>query len=124
VLVRVVVLAGAVMDLPAWVTALDLDRRVPDREAAAEPALEVAHDVLGVAQRALFEDDVDAQRRLFGRQGPHVKVVHPDHVVGGGDLAGHIAKVDLGWGAFEQQVHRLAHDAPGAERNQRGDSQR
>jgi hypothetical protein len=30
VLVRVVVLAGAVMDLAAWVAALDLDRRVSD----------------------------------------------------------------------------------------------
>jgi len=65
VFVRVVVLAGPVMDLAARVAALDLDRRVPDREAPAQPALQVAHDVLGIAERALLEDDMDAERRLL-----------------------------------------------------------
>jgi len=64
VLVRVVVLAGAVVDLAAWVAAFDLDRRVADREATAQPALEVAHHVLGVAERALLEDDVGAEGHL------------------------------------------------------------
>jgi hypothetical protein len=48
-LVRVVVLAGAMMDLAARMTALDLDRRVPDVEAGAKPALQGTHDVLGLA---------------------------------------------------------------------------
>ncbi len=48
--VRVVVLAGTVVDLAAWVTALDLDRRMPDRKAVAQAVLQVADDVLGVAE--------------------------------------------------------------------------
>jgi len=66
VLVRVVVLARPMMDLAAWMAALDLDRRVSDRKAAAQPALQVAHDVLGVAERAVLEDHVDAEGHLFG----------------------------------------------------------
>lgn len=62
---RVVVLAGAMMDLATRMAALDLDSTVPDRKAVAQPALEVANDVLGVAQRAIFEDDVDAEGHLF-----------------------------------------------------------
>jgi hypothetical protein len=46
--VRMVVLTGAVVDLPARVTALDLDRRVTDVEATTEPALQVTDHVLGV----------------------------------------------------------------------------
>jgi hypothetical protein len=65
VLVRVVVLARPVMDLAAWVATLHLDRRVSDRKATAQPALQVAHDVLGVAERALLEDDVRAESHLF-----------------------------------------------------------
>jgi hypothetical protein len=65
VLVRVVVLARAVMDLAARVAALDLDGRVPDVESAAEPALEVAHNMLGVAEGALLEHDVNAERHLL-----------------------------------------------------------
>ncbi len=60
-LVRVVVLAAAVMDLAAWVAALDLDRRVPDVETAAQPALEVAHDMLSLSERAFLQDDVCAE---------------------------------------------------------------
>ena len=60
-----VVLAGAVMDLAAGMAALDLDGRMPDVEAAAQPSLEVAHDVLGVAERALLEHDVNAERHLL-----------------------------------------------------------
>jgi len=63
--VRVVVLARAVMNLAAWVAALHLDRRVADREATAQPALQVAHDVLGFAERALLQDDVSAEGHLF-----------------------------------------------------------
>jgi hypothetical protein len=66
VLVRVVVLAGAVMDLAAWMAALDLDGRMPDRKATAQPALQVAYNVLGVAERALLEDDMGAEGHLFG----------------------------------------------------------
>lgn len=63
-LVRVVVLTRAVMDLAARMAALHLDRRVSDRETTAEPALQVSHDVLGVAERALLEDDVGAEGHL------------------------------------------------------------
>ncbi len=62
---RVVVLAGAVMDLAAGMAALDLDRRVPDVEAAAEPALEIPDHMLGVSQRALLEHDMDAERHVL-----------------------------------------------------------
>jgi hypothetical protein len=61
-LVRVVVLAGAVMDLAARVAALDLDRRVPDVEAFAQPALQVTNHMLGFTQRALLQDHVNRQR--------------------------------------------------------------
>jgi hypothetical protein len=60
-----VVLAGAVVDLPARVATLDLNRRVPDGESFAEPALEVSHDVLGLAQGAVVDDDVNAERHLI-----------------------------------------------------------
>ncbi|HKC83258.1 MAG TPA: hypothetical protein VKD46_04605 [bacterium] len=49
-LVRVVVLAGTVVDLAARVAALDLDRCMTDREAVAQAVLQVADDVLGVAE--------------------------------------------------------------------------
>ena len=71
-----VVLAVRVMDLAARVTAFDLDRRVPDREAVAQPVLEVTYDVLGVAQRNITHHHVAAQRELVAGQGPHVEVVH------------------------------------------------
>jgi hypothetical protein len=48
VVVRVVVRAGAVRDLPARMAALDLNGRVPDIELGAESLLEVAHQVLGL----------------------------------------------------------------------------
>jgi len=50
VLVRVVVLAGAVEDLATGVTAFDLDGRVPDGEGVAEPVLEVSDDMLGISE--------------------------------------------------------------------------
>jgi len=65
VLVRVIVLARAVMDLAAGMAALDLDRRVPDVEAAAKPALEIPDHMLSVAQRALLEHNVDAERHVL-----------------------------------------------------------
>src|SRR6266851_6387260 len=65
VLVRVVVLAGAVMDLAAWMAALHLDRGVPDRKATAQAAFQLAHDVLGVAERALLQNDVSAESHLL-----------------------------------------------------------
>jgi hypothetical protein len=46
---RVVVLARAMMDLAAWMAAFDLDGGVANRKVVAEPALQVTHDVLGVA---------------------------------------------------------------------------
>jgi hypothetical protein len=49
VLVRVIVVACAVVDLAARMAALNLERRVSDGELSAEPALEVAHDVLGLS---------------------------------------------------------------------------
>ena len=63
-LVRVIVVARAVVDLAARVAALDLDRRVADGELPAEPALEVAHDVLRLSERAFAHHDVTAERHL------------------------------------------------------------
>jgi len=59
-----VVLTDPVVDLAARVTALDLDGRVPDVEAAAQAALQVAHHVLRDAERAFLQHDVDAERHL------------------------------------------------------------
>jgi len=64
VIVRVVVRAGAVVYLPTWVAAFDLNRRVPDRKPIAKPFLQVSHDVLGLAKWAVVDHDVDAERRL------------------------------------------------------------
>src|SRR5450759_998441 len=64
VLVRVIVGAGTVVDLAARIAALDLDRSVADRELAAQPALQVAHHMLGDAERALAHHNVTAERRL------------------------------------------------------------
>jgi len=61
VLVRVVVHAGAVMDLAAGVAALDLDCCVPDRKAIAQAGLEIADHMLGVAERSVGDHDVAAE---------------------------------------------------------------
>ncbi len=60
-----VVLARPVVDLAAWMAALDLDRRVTDVKPRAEALLEIADEVLGVTQRAVTHHDVHAQRRVF-----------------------------------------------------------
>jgi hypothetical protein len=65
VLVRVVVLACAVMDLTAWMAALHLDRGVADGKPIAKPLLEIADDVLGVAERAVANHHVTAERHLI-----------------------------------------------------------
>ena len=62
--VRMVVFAGAVIYLAARVAAFDLDRRVPDSKSIAEPLLQVSHDVLSLAKRAVVDHDVDAERSL------------------------------------------------------------
>ena len=49
-LVRVVVLARAVMDLAARVAALDLDRGVADGERVTQAVLEVANHVLRIGE--------------------------------------------------------------------------
>jgi hypothetical protein len=59
-----VVLAGAVVDLAARVAALDLDRRVPDGKSVAKPLLKVAHDMLGLAERAIIDHHVNAESHL------------------------------------------------------------
>jgi L-fucose isomerase-like protein len=59
-----VVIARAVVDLAARVAALDLDRRVADVEFLAQATLEVAHDVLGIAERAIAHHHVAAQGHL------------------------------------------------------------
>lgn len=61
---RMVVAAGSMVDLAARVTALDLDRGVPDCEAVAKARLETAHDMLGIAQGAFAYHDVTAERHL------------------------------------------------------------
>ena len=64
-LVRVVVVAGAVVDLAARMAALDLDRRMADRELPAEPALEVAYDVLRLFEPAIAHHHMAAERNLL-----------------------------------------------------------
>ena len=64
--VRMVVFAGAVIYLAAWVAAFDLDRRVPDSKSIAEPLLQVSHDVLSLPELAVVDDHVNAERRLVG----------------------------------------------------------
>jgi hypothetical protein len=64
VIVRVVVLAGAVVYLATRVAALDLDRRVPDGKSIAQPLLQVSHDMLGLAERAIVDHHVNAESHL------------------------------------------------------------
>src|SRR5450759_1333524 len=64
VIVRVVVRAGAVVYLPAWVAALDLNRRVPDGKSIAKSLLQVAHDMFSLPKRAVVNHHVNAQRHL------------------------------------------------------------
>ena len=59
-----VVVARSVVYLAAWVAALDLDGRVPDRKASAQPVFKVAHDVLGVAELAITDHEMAAERHL------------------------------------------------------------
>jgi len=54
---------------------LDLDGGVSDAEPLADPRLDLAHHALRVSQRLLLNHDVDAQREMFGRDGPDVKIV-------------------------------------------------
>jgi hypothetical protein len=63
-IVRVVVRSGAVVYLPTWVAAFDLNRRVPDGKSIAKSFFEVSHDMLGLAQRAIVDHHVNAERRL------------------------------------------------------------
>jgi len=64
--VRVIVRVGAVVDLAAGVTALHLNGGMPDVETLAQPALDVAHDVLRVGQRGVGDHDVAAEGHGFG----------------------------------------------------------
>jgi hypothetical protein len=65
VLVRVIVVTGPVMDLATGMAALDLDRRVADRELPAQPALEVAHDMLRFFEPAIAHHHMAAERHLI-----------------------------------------------------------
>src|SRR5439155_8645122 len=77
---RVVVLTGTVPAVSgAGLAPLELDRRMPDPEPLAEPALEPAHRLLRRRQCSLLDDDVAAQRRLVRGQRPDVKVVDRLH---------------------------------------------
>jgi len=64
VLVGVIVVARTVVDLAARMAAFDLDRRMADRELSAEPALQVAYDVLRVPKRAIAHHHMAAERHL------------------------------------------------------------
>ena len=61
---RVVVLSGAVVYVAARVTALDLDRCMPDGKSIAQPLLQVTHDMLGFAERTIVDDNVNAESHL------------------------------------------------------------
>ena len=63
-LVRVVVVARAVMNLATRMAALDLDRRVADGEFPAKPAFQVTHHVLRVSEQAIANHDMAAQRHF------------------------------------------------------------
>ena len=63
--VRVVVLSGAVIYLTTRVAALHLNRRVTDGESIAQSSLQVSHEVLGFAERAVVNHHVNAERRLI-----------------------------------------------------------
>jgi len=124
VVVRVVVLARAVVDVAAWMAAFDLDGCVTDRKVVAEPALQVTHYVLGVAERTVVHHDMDAQRHVFRGQGPDVQVVQADDLRCALDLLGHRRQVDLSRRSLQEQVHGLAHNPPGSESDQGRDPQR
>jgi len=62
---RVVVVPRAVMDLAARMAALDLDGRVADGKLRAEPALQVADDMLRVAEGVISHHHVAAERHLI-----------------------------------------------------------
>ena len=59
-----IVVPRSVVDLAARVAALDLDGCVSDGELSAEPALEVADDVLRLFELAIAHDHVTAERYL------------------------------------------------------------
>src|SRR5216683_1819129 len=99
------------IDLAARMAALDLDRRVADRELAAEALLEVAHHVLRVGERTLAHHHVHAERRLIGRQRPDMQVVQAPDVIGGADHLGHLGQVDVVRRALHQQVRVFAFGA-------------
>jgi hypothetical protein len=65
VLVWVVVVAGAVVDLATWMAALDLNRGVTDVKFSTKAALQVAHHVLRIAERAIAHHQVAAERGLI-----------------------------------------------------------
>jgi len=106
------------------VAALDLNRRVPDGKSIAKSFLQVSHHMLSLPERAVADDHVNAQRRLFGREGPYVEVVHAADEPGPGDFARHRGEVYLGRRPFHKQVHRLTHDPPGAIGDENGDGGR
>jgi len=60
-LVRVVVVARAVVNLAAWMAAFNLDRRMADGELPAKPALEVSDDVLSVSEQTITNHHMAAQ---------------------------------------------------------------
>jgi hypothetical protein len=72
VIVRVVVLPGAMVYLATRVAALDLDRRVPDGESVAQPLLQVSHDMLGLTERAVVDHHVNAESHIVRGQCPDV----------------------------------------------------
>jgi len=65
VLVRVIVVAHAVMDLAAGMAALDLDRRMADGKLSAEASLQVAHDMFRLLEPAIADHHVAAERHLL-----------------------------------------------------------
>ena len=122
--VGVIVLARSMVDLAARVTAFDLDGRMADCEPIADTALQVTDDMLGVAERAVTDDHMAAQRHLVGRQSPDVKVVHVCHELRLGDLLGDRLQINLAGSSFQEDVHSLADDAPGTVCDEGGDRKR
>jgi len=93
---------------------LDLNRRVVDAEVIAELMVDALQNRFALSERHLDDLHVAAESVRLRGQAPDVQVMHVDD-------AGHtlhrradLIEVERSRCAFEQNVQRLAHDAPGA----------
>src|SRR5688572_1559783 len=88
---------------------LDPERRVGEREALAQDALELAADRVAVG--AGLDEYVRRQRGEPGRDRPDVEVVHVDDALGAAERLADGVDVEPGRRPLEQDRDRLAEDA-------------